>query len=42
MIDLLLNTTSGKTGLVIKGVIILGLLAACADGGGGGFGGAGS
>lgn len=35
MISYLLNTTHGKTGMVVKTVIILGLVAACGTGGGG-------
>ena len=35
MINYLLNTTHGKTGMVIKAVIILGLVTACGAGGGG-------
>lgn len=32
MINILLNTMSGKTGMVVKGVLILGLVAACSGG----------
>lgn len=42
MINYLLNTTTGKTGMVVKAVIILGLVAACSSGGGGDFSHAGS
>jgi hypothetical protein len=33
MITYLLNTTSGKTGMVVKGAILLSLVAACSGGG---------
>ena len=32
MINFLLNTTSGKTGMVVKGAVILSLVAACSGG----------
>lgn len=35
MLTFVMNMTSGKTGMVVKGLILLGLIAACAEGGGG-------